>query len=120
MKANVLVAGADYFTRAFPEVDQMNYVPRVTTPTLLINGDTDFYCPVETCAKPFHRLLGTPEPHKRLVVTQSGHFPPRNDMVRETLDWFDRPRARSVTTRCAQRVLDPVMYQVPPTRTTSA
>lgn len=90
LKANVLVAGAYYFTRAFPEVDQINYVPRVTTPTLLINGDTDFYCPVETCARPFYRLLGTPERLKRLVLTQSGHFPPRNDLVRETLDWFDR------------------------------
>jgi hypothetical protein len=47
-------------------------------------------CPVETCLEPFHRLLGTPEKDKRLVITDSGHVVPRNELIKETLDRLDR------------------------------
>ncbi len=36
------------------------------------------------------RLLGTPEADKRHVVYESGHHPPRNESVKETLSWLDR------------------------------
>jgi len=35
------------------------------------------------------RLLGTPQADKRHLLFDSGHVPPRNDMIRETLDWLD-------------------------------
>jgi len=35
------------------------------------------------------RLLGTPEKDKRHALFDSGHVPPRNDIIRETLDWLD-------------------------------
>jgi len=90
LKVIVLVGSGFYFTKAFPEVDQINFVPRVTAPVLVINGRSDFFCPVDTCLQPFYRLLSTPERDRRLVVTDSGHAPPRNELIKETLDWLDR------------------------------
>jgi len=90
LKVNVLVGSGFYFTKAFPEVDQINFVPRVMAPVLIVNGRSDFFCPVETCLKPFYDLLGTPEKDRRLVITDSGHVPPRNELIKETLDWLDR------------------------------
>lgn len=38
-----------------------------------------------------YRLLGTPADKKRHVVYDAGHAVlPRREVVRETLDWFDR------------------------------
>jgi pimeloyl-ACP methyl ester carboxylesterase len=90
IKVNVLVGSGFYFTKAFPEVNHINFLPRVTAPVLIVNGRSDFFCPVETCLEPFYRFLGTPEEDKRLVITDSGHLPPRNELIRETLDWLDR------------------------------
>jgi eukaryotic-like serine/threonine-protein kinase len=90
LKLSVLVGSGFYFTKAFPEVDQINFVPRVTAPVLVVNGQSDFYCPVETRLEPFYRLFGTPENDRRLVITESGHSPPRNELIKETLKWLDR------------------------------
>jgi len=49
VKVNVLVGSGFYFTSAFPEVDQINFVSRVTAPVLIVNGRSDFFCPVESC-----------------------------------------------------------------------
>jgi hypothetical protein len=35
-------------------------------------------------------LLGTPAAHKRLVVYDTDHFVPRNELIKETLAWLDR------------------------------
>jgi dipeptidyl aminopeptidase/acylaminoacyl peptidase len=90
IKVNVLVGSGFYSTKAFAEVDHINFLPRVKAPVLVINGRSDFFCPVETCLEPFYRLLGTPEADRRLVITDSGHSPPRNELIKETLDWLDR------------------------------
>ena len=72
-----------------PEVDGLNYAPRVRMPVLMINGRYDFTEPFETSQKPLFRLLGTPGKDKKHVVFDSGHVPPWPDVVRETLDWLD-------------------------------
>ena len=90
IKVNVLYAAGFEFQRALPEGDQINYVPRVRMPTLMINGEFDFWYPAETSQKPLYDLLGTPEEHKRYVVYPGSHLAPRVDLFRETLDWLDR------------------------------
>jgi len=90
LKVVVLVAGGFHLTKTLPEVDEINFAPRVTAPVLTINGRSDVFCPVETCVEPSYRFLGTPEKDKRLVITDSGHVPPRNELIKETLDWLDR------------------------------
>ena len=78
------------FQRALPEVDQIHYVSRVTAPTLMINGEFDFFFPVETSQKPFYDLLGTPVEHKRYVVYPGSHSVPRREQIKEVLAWLDR------------------------------
>lgn len=49
-KAVVLYVAGLNFQRALPEVDQINYVTRVTQPTLMLNGELDFYFSVRDVA----------------------------------------------------------------------
>ena len=73
-----------------PEVDGLNFAPRVRVPVLMVNGRYDFGAPFETNQLPLFRLLGSPAKDKKHVVFDSGHVPPWPDVVRETLDWLDR------------------------------
>ena len=76
---------------ALPEADQINYVTRVTIPTLMLNGRHDPLEPVESAQLPMLELLGTPEADKRHVIYEGyGHNLPPNEHARETLDWLDR------------------------------
>jgi serine/threonine protein kinase/formylglycine-generating enzyme required for sulfatase activity/cephalosporin-C deacetylase-like acetyl esterase len=90
LKALVLIAGGFYFPSTLPEVDQINFAPRVRAPVLMINGRSDYFYPVVTSQEPLYRLLGTPEQDKKRLVLDSGHVPPRNLIIKETLDWLDR------------------------------
>ena len=76
--------------RPLPEVDPLNYLPRVELPVLVLNGRYDGVQPPDTHSRPFFEMLGTPQEHKRFVLTESGHFVPRPTLIRETLDWLDR------------------------------
>jgi pimeloyl-ACP methyl ester carboxylesterase len=71
------------------QVDQINFAPHVTLPTLMLNGRYDFFCPVEASQDHMFRLLGTPLEHKRHVVLDSGHLPPHPQLMKETLEWLD-------------------------------
>jgi eukaryotic-like serine/threonine-protein kinase len=77
-------------SRPLPEVDPLNYLSRVTTPLLTLNGRLDAVIPPDTHTRPFFDLLGTPPEHKRFVLAESGHFVPRPTLIRESLDWLDR------------------------------
>jgi len=89
-KAVVLYVAGLMFQRALPEVDQINYLPRVTQPTLMLNGELDFFFPVETSQKPMFELLGAAAEDKRYRVYPGGHSAPRVEVIREALGWLDR------------------------------
>ena len=72
-----------------PEIDFVNLAPRVTIPTLMLNGRYDFVFPVETSQKPMFDFLGTPREQKNYILYNTAHNVPRNEMIKETLDWFD-------------------------------
>ncbi len=90
IKVCVLIVGGFCFQKSLPEVEQINFAPRVKVPVLMLNGRYDFFFPVETSQIPLLRLLGAPEEHKRRVVYETGHNIPGNEMIKETLDWLDR------------------------------
>jgi serine/threonine protein kinase/formylglycine-generating enzyme required for sulfatase activity/dienelactone hydrolase len=90
LKVSVLMGPGLYLQEARPEVDQINFVTRVTIPTLIVDGRDDFVFPRETSQEPFYRFLGTPKEHKRRVVLDGGHSVPRHHLIRESLDWLDR------------------------------
>ena len=60
IKANVLYVAGLKFQHALPEVDHINYITRVRQPTLMLNGELDFFFPAETSQRPMFELLGTP------------------------------------------------------------
>jgi dienelactone hydrolase len=89
LKASVLVGGG--FARpALPQADQINYVTRVKTPTLMLNGRYDTQTPYATSIKPMFDLLGTPAEHKLLRMYETDHIPPRNEFIKETLAWLEK------------------------------
>jgi len=90
IRCNVLYVAGMTFQRALPEVDPIHYIGRVTQPTLMLNGELDFFFPVETSQKPMFDLLGTPADRKRQVICPGGHSVPRPTMIKETLGWLDR------------------------------
>ncbi len=90
IRANVLYVAGLCFQHALPEVDAINYITRVTQPTLMLNGEFDFFFPTETSQRPMFELLGTPAEHKRRLTFPGGHSVPRTETIRETLAWLDR------------------------------
>ena len=90
LKASVLYVAGLSQSRALPDVDAIHYVGRVTLPVLMLNGEYDFYYPLETSQRPMFDLLGTPEEHKKWLTYPGSHTVPRAERVKETLDWLDR------------------------------
>jgi formylglycine-generating enzyme required for sulfatase activity/dienelactone hydrolase len=88
--AAVLTVAGLNFRRAQPEVDDINYLPHVRAPVLMLNGRHDNTFPLETGARPMFELLGTPPDRKRFVIVDGVHYVPRHTLIRESLDWFDR------------------------------
>jgi len=90
IKVCVLLVSGFYLQKCLPEVDQLNFAPHVKVPVLMLNGRFDFFYPPETSQVPMFRLLGTPKEYKRRLVYETGHNIPRNELIKETLDWLDR------------------------------
>ena len=96
MKAAALVGGAFPVVPMPPEVDPINFAPRVKTPLLMLNGRYDFVEPVETSQKPLFRMLGTPPGDKRHMIFETGHaIVTVQPLIKEILDWFDRYLGRA-------------------------
>jgi dienelactone hydrolase len=95
--ASILVGGGLELSRTLPEVDAVNFAPRVRVPTLMINGRYDFFYGEESSQRPLFRLLGPKEPAKRHILRDSGHIVPRDMMIKDVLDWLDRYLGRVET-----------------------
>ena len=89
----VLVGGGfdERFTRTLPEVNSVNFAPRIRAPTLLLNGRYDEEHPWDACALPLWRLLREP---KRLAVVEGGHVPPAEARVPVINGWLDETLGR--------------------------
>ncbi len=90
IKVSVLQVAGLSFAPIRPDVDPVNYLPRIRIPTLMINGRYDFYFPIETSQIPMFRLLGTPADQKRHVIEEGSHFVPRVRLIQEMLAWLDK------------------------------
>jgi pimeloyl-ACP methyl ester carboxylesterase len=89
LKVSVLAGGGLPFEKLPPEIEPLNFAPQVKIPTLMLNGREDFMYPVESSQIPLFHLLGVPKAEKRHVIFESGHVPPWQPMVKESLDWLD-------------------------------
>lgn len=90
IKAAVLYVAGLPVERSRPEVDQINFLPRLKIPVIMLNGKYDHFFPVESSQKPFFELIGTPAQHKKYILYEGGHFVPRTQLIAESLNWFDR------------------------------
>ena len=90
-KAAILSSGGFYLRYDLPEVDGLNFAPRVNTLVLMLNGQYDDIFPLELSQLPLFRLLGTPDKDKKHVIYEAGHGDlPHREEVRESLDWLDK------------------------------
>ena len=88
-KAGVAWSGGFSALARLPEIDAINFAPRVTTPVLMLYGRDDFSFPIETGQLPMFRGLGVREPDKRHVIFDGGHVFPFARVEKDTLEWFD-------------------------------
>jgi len=88
IKAVVILVGGMQMNKTLPEVDQINFLPRVRQPVLMLNGKHDMFFPLETSQKPMYELLGSKI--KEMKIYNEGHLVPRQDLVKETLKWYDQ------------------------------
>ena len=90
IKAAVLALGGFSPSRSLPEVDTLNFVPHVKQPVLMLNGRYDFIFPALSTQEPFFRLLGSSEDQKKYMVYETGHAVPRNELIKEMINWLDQ------------------------------
>ena len=88
--AIIALGGLDDVDRPRPEVEVLNYAPRVTLPVLMLSGRYDLVFPLESSARPLFERLGTRPPDKVMRVYDSDHQIPRTEFVRESLAWLDK------------------------------
>jgi formylglycine-generating enzyme required for sulfatase activity/dienelactone hydrolase len=91
IKVAVLADGGLAAGRALPEVDQINFAPRIRIPVLMLNGKFDAIEPYESAQQPLFRMLGAPPDQKKHVVWNAAHGTyPQNEAQREILAWLER------------------------------
>jgi pimeloyl-ACP methyl ester carboxylesterase len=86
----VFPSNLQHLLRGRAQVDPVNCLPRIRTPTLMINGRYDSYFPIATSQLPMFRLLGISPNQKRHVIEQGSQFVPRIRLIQETLAWLDK------------------------------
>jgi eukaryotic-like serine/threonine-protein kinase len=86
----VFALGGLDFQRPLPEVDNINFLPRVKQPVLMLNGRYDFMYPVESSQEAFFQLLGSRNDQKKHLLYDTSHNLPRNEFIKETLNWLDQ------------------------------
>jgi dienelactone hydrolase len=90
-RAAVLLDGGLHLTpkdQRLPESDEINFLPRIKTPTLMVSGRFDGIFPVEEAQQYFFQWLGTAT--KRHSIYDRGHGGGLTDeMIREILGWLD-------------------------------
>ena len=87
--ASISVVGGLSMTPTRPEVVQINYVTRVTQPTLYLAGAYDPIFPLSRSVQPAFNLLGTPDDEKTLIIYEVGHMVPENNFIKEALNFLD-------------------------------
>ncbi len=90
IKASMLYVAGLTMERGRPEVEPINYLPRIKSPVLMLNGKYDFFFPSETAQRPFFQFLGTPAADKLWKLYEGGHDVPRTELIKESLAWLDK------------------------------
>jgi eukaryotic-like serine/threonine-protein kinase len=91
LKATIITGGGMTRSPGPPEIDLLNYAPRVRVPTLMVNGRADFAFPYETSQLPLFRMLGLPADRKAHATFEGGHIPLEiHQVMGRMLEWLDQ------------------------------
>ena len=74
IKTVILTVGGLTQQTSLPEVDQLNYLPRIKQPFLMLNGKYDYFFPYESSQVPMFQMLGTPPANKKHIISETTHF----------------------------------------------
>ena len=88
IKLGILVLFGAGSNDEYQDLDQLNYLPRVKIPMLMLGGRYDFAF-TNSKQKAFYDFLGTPVKDKKWKIYETTHSIPRKDLVNESLDWLD-------------------------------
>ena len=83
-----ILQGSGINRAAAPEVDAVNFAPRLHIPVLMLNGRYDFERPLATSQEPLFQLLGSAE--KKHIVFETGHSLAASDVASAIREWLDR------------------------------
>jgi dienelactone hydrolase len=86
----VIYCGGFPLQPSLPEADPVNFAPYVKVPVLMLNGRYDYFFPTAISQEPLFELLGTRTEHKRRVVYESSHMIPRNETIKEVVNWMEK------------------------------
>ena len=84
LKINILIVGG-----LRGDETMVSYVSRIKIPTLMLNGKYDYTFPYEKSVLPFYNFLGTPDENKKIVIYDTDHYVPKNEMIKEVLAFCD-------------------------------
>jgi dienelactone hydrolase len=89
LKAVIFLDGGFFNEKPLPGADQVDFVPRLKAPTLMISGKFDW---VFMGKDAMFRMLGTPPADKKAVMLDTAHdvAERRDEMAREVLAWLDK------------------------------
>ena len=85
-----IVMGGGIINAGLPEVNELNYLPHVTVPVLMMNGRYDSLISYESAVLPMFEMIATPAEHKVIKSYPTDHIPSKVDYVTETLNWLDK------------------------------
>jgi len=98
------LAGLFPFSQSWlPELRPTAFLPRVTLPVLVFSGDLDTTFPLESAAKPFFEMLGTPVADKEQIIIPGGHTVLTTTQARRTLEFLDQRLGRVATGGARER-----------------
>jgi dienelactone hydrolase len=90
IKVSILAMGGlskELKSKEIVQIDELNYVTRISTPVLMLNGRYDYIYPYDISIKPTYDLLGTSK--KKLLTYDTDHFVPLTEFMKESLIWLD-------------------------------
>ena len=88
IKLGILAACGVHSDGSNQELDQINYLPRVKIPILMLNGRYDFDFTMKK-QQAFYDFLGTPEEEKVWIKYEYTHGAPHIEVINESLQWLD-------------------------------